>query len=85
MTIQKSDSTRDPETMTTEERLDEIASILAVGVNRAQHDSLIKQRGIDRTWRPTQNLQVSSPQALEYPTHADLSVSADDPSSNSQD
>jgi len=65
MTVQKLDSTRDPETMTTEERLDEIASILAVGVYRAQHDSLTKQRGIDRTWRPTQNLQVSSPQALE--------------------
>ena len=65
MTIQKSDSTRDPETMTTEERLDEIASILAVGVYRVQRDSRTKHRGIDRTWRSTQNLQVSSPQALE--------------------
>ena len=71
--------------MTTEERLDEIASILAAGLYRSQHDSKQKHRGIDRTWRPTQNLQASSPQALEYPTHADLSVSADDPSSNSQD
>tara|TARA_R110002096_G_scaffold173781_9_gene349033 strand:+ start:247584 stop:247742 length:159 start_codon:yes stop_codon:yes gene_type:complete len=51
--------------MTTEERLDEIASILAVGVYRAQHDSKTKHRGIDRSWRTTQNLQVSSPQALE--------------------
>ncbi len=71
--------------MTTEERLGEIASILAVGIYRTQHDSKIKQRGIDRTWRPTQNLQVSSPQALDYPTHADLSVSADESSSISQD
>jgi hypothetical protein len=85
MTVLKLDSTRDPETMTTEERFGEIASILAVGVYRELHDSKTKNCGIDLTWRPTQNLQVSTPQVLENPTYADLSVSADDPSSNPQD
>ncbi|MGJ8635702.1 MAG: hypothetical protein ACSHX5_02520 [Phycisphaerales bacterium] len=65
MSFQHTDSTRNPESMTTEERLDEIASILAVGVYRAQHDTKTKPRGIDRTWRTAQNLQVSSPQSLD--------------------
>ena len=59
------DRTTDPETMTPKERRDEIASILALGLVRAS--SLL----------PTSpKVSESSPEGLEDPDHADLSVSA---------
>lgn len=57
------DRTTDPQTMTPQERRDEIASILAVGLVRAS--SLIPASPI---------VSESSPEGLEDPIDADLSV-----------
>lgn len=63
---QSADRTTDPETMTPMQRKSEIASILALGLVRAS--SLLKSQ--------PKEVSESSPEGLEGPEDADLSVTA---------
>lgn len=60
------DSTSDPQTMTSDERRDEAAGILAVGVVRAM---ALRMKG-------SLKVSESAPEALEDPEDAGLSVSS---------
>lgn len=62
------DSTRDPESMTADERRDEIASILARGLVR----SIVANR--DRTSRASGDPADCGRSCLELPGHLPLSV-----------